>query len=92
MESSDLKDALFDDDVLVELVGEHGLDEVLEAVLELKATVVQQLREDAETGWRSERNPRWRNGATAIVIRAKSRIQALERTMERRESGNLVDK
>ena len=80
-----LKDALFNDQDLFDYVHEFGLRPTLEDIVELRKTVADQLEADREYGVWSADNPQWRKSATALVIRAKSRIRVINDAM--REGG-----
>lgn len=80
-----LKDALFNDQDFFDYVHEFGLRPTLEDIVELRKTVADQLEADREYGVWSEGNPQWRKSATALVIRAKSRIRVINDAM--REGG-----
>ena len=80
---AEVKNALFDDDTLVDLVGEYGLQATYDAIYSFKATVVAQIREDQYDGWRTARNPEWGPKATALVIRAKARLKLLAAHIDR---------
>ena len=72
-----LKDALFNDQDFFDYVHEFGLRPTLEDIVELRKTVADQLEADREYGVWSADNPQWRKSATALVIRAKSRIRVI---------------
>ena len=80
-----LKDALFNDQDFFDYVHEFGLCPTLEDIVELRKTVADQLEADREYGVWSADNPQWRKSATALVIRAKSRIRVINDAM--REGG-----
>ena len=80
-----LKDALFNDQDFFDYVHEFGLRPTLEDIVELRKTVADQLEADREYGVWSADNPQWRKSATALVIRAKSRIRIINDAM--REGG-----
>ena len=80
-----LKDALFNDQDFFDYVHEFGLRPTLEDIVELRKTVADQLEADREYGVWSADNPQWRKSATALVIRAKSRIRVINDAM--REGG-----
>ena len=80
-----LKDALFNDQDFFDYVHEFGLRPTLEDIVELRKTVADQLEADREYGVWSVDNPQWRKSATALVIRAKSRIRVINDAM--REGG-----
>ena len=80
-----LKDALFNDQDFFDYVHEFGLQDTLDDISELRRTVADQLEADRDYGVWSADNPQWRKSATALVIRAKSRIRVINDAM--REGG-----
>ena len=80
-----LKDALFNDQDFFDYVHEFGLRPTLEDRVELRKTVADQLEADREYGVWSADNPQWRKSATALVIRAKSRIRVINDALRDRE-------
>ena len=53
--------------------------------MELRKTVADQLEADREYGVWSADNPQWRKSATALVIRAKSRIKVINDALRESE-------
>ena len=80
-----LKDALFNDQDFFGYVHEFGLRPTLEDIVELRKTVADQLEADREYGVWSADNPQWRKSATALVIRAKSRIRVINDALRDQE-------
>ena len=80
-----LKDALFNDQDFFDYVHEFGLHPTLEDIVELRKTVADQLEADREYGVWSADNPQWRKSATALVIRAKSRIRVINDALRESE-------
>lgn len=80
-----LKDALFNDQDFFDYVHEFGLQDTLDDISELRRTVADQLEADREYGVWSEGNPQWRRSATALVIRAKSRIRVINDALRDQE-------
>ena len=80
-----LKDALFNDQDFFDYVHEFGLRPTLEDIVELRKTVADQLEADREYGVWSADNPQWRKSATALVIRAKSRIRVINDALRDQE-------
>ena len=80
-----LKDALFNDQDFFDYVHEFGLRPTLEDIVELRKTVADQLEADREYGVWSADNPQWRKSATALVIRAKSRIRVIQDALRDQE-------
>ena len=80
-----LKDALFNDQDFFDYVHEFGLRPTLEDIGELRKTVADQLEADREYGVWSADNPQWRKSATALVIRAKSRIRVINDALRESE-------
>ena len=80
-----LKDALFNDQDFFDYVHEFGLRPTLEDIVELRKTVADQLEADREYGVWSADNPQWRKSATALVIRAKSRIRVINDALRKSE-------
>lgn len=80
-----LKDALFNDQDFFDYVHEFGLRPTLEDIVELRKTVADQLEADREYGVWSADNPQWRKSATALVIRAKSRIRIINDALRESE-------
>lgn len=80
-----LKDALFNDQDFFDYVHEFGLRPTLEDIVELRKTVADQLEADREYGVWSADNPQWRKSATALVIRAKSRIRVINDALRESE-------
>lgn len=80
-----LKDALFNDQDFFDYVHEFGLRPTLEDIVELRKTVADQLEADREYGVWSADNPQWRKSATALVIRAKSRIRVIHDALRESE-------
>lgn len=80
-----LKDALFNDQDFFDYVHEFGLRPTLEDIVELRKTVADQLEADREYGVWSADNPKWRKSATALVIRAKSRIRVINDALRESE-------
>ena len=80
-----LKDALFNDQDFFDYVHEFGLRPTLEDIVELRKTVADQLEADREYGVWSADNPQWRKSATALVIRAKSRIRFINDALRESE-------
>ena len=80
-----LKDALFNDRDFFDYVHEFGLRPTLEDIVELRKTVADQLEADREYGVWSADNPQWRKSATALVIRAKSRIRVINDALRESE-------
>ena len=80
-----LKDALFNDQDFFDYVHEFGLRPTLEDIVELRKTVADQLEADRDYGVWSADNPQWRKSATALVIRAKSRIRVINDALRDRE-------
>ena len=80
-----LKDALFNDQDFFDYVHEFGLIPTLEDIVELRKTVADQLEADREYGVWSADNPQWRKSATALVIRAKSRIRVINDALRESE-------
>ena len=76
---------MFNDQDFFDYVHEFGLRPTLEDIVELRKTVADQLEADREYGVWSADNPQWRKSATALVIRAKSRIRVINDAM--REGG-----
>ena len=68
---------MFNDQDFFDYVHEFGLRPTLEDIVELRKTVADQLEADREYGVWSADNPQWRKSATALVIRAKSRIRVI---------------
>ena len=80
-----LKDALFNDQDFFDYVHEFGLRSTLEDIAELRKTVADQLEADREFAVWSADNPQWRKSATALVIRAKSRIRIINDALRDQE-------
>ena len=80
-----LKDALFNDQDFFDYVHEFGLRSTLEDIAELRKTVADQLEADREYAVWSADNPQWRKSATALVIRAKSRIRVINDALRDQE-------
>ena len=80
-----MKDALFNDQDFFDYVHEFGLRPTLEDIVELRKTVADQLEADREYGVWSADNPQWRKSATALVIRAKSRIRVINDALRESE-------
>ena len=80
-----LKDALFNDQDFFDYVHEFGLRSTLEDIAELRRTVADQLEADREYAVWSADNPQWRKSATALVIRAKSRIRVINDALRDQE-------
>ena len=80
-----LKDALFNDQDFFDYVHEFGLRPTLEDIVELRKTVADQLEADRDYGVWSADNPQWRKSATALVIRAKSRIRVINDALRDQE-------
>ena len=80
-----LKDALFNDQDFFDYVHEFGLRSTLEDIAELRRTVADQLEADREYAVWSADNPQWRKSATALIIRAKSRIRVINDALRDQE-------
>lgn len=80
-----LKDALFNDQDFFDYVHEFGLRSTLEDIAELRKTVADQLEADREYAVWSADNPQWRKSATALIIRAKSRIRVINDALRDQE-------
>ena len=80
-----LKDALFNDRDFFDYVHKFGLQDTLDDISELRRTVADQLEADREYAVWSADNPQWRKSATALVIRAKSRIRIINDALRDQE-------
>lgn len=76
---------MFNDQDFFDYVHEFGLRPTLEDIVELRKTVADQLEADREYGVWSADNPQWRKSATALVIRAKSRIRVINDALRDQE-------
>ena len=76
---------MFNDQDFFDYVHEFGLRPTLEDIVELRKTVADQLEADREYGVWSADNPQWRKAATALVIRAKSRIRVINDALRDQE-------
>ena len=76
---------MFNDQDFFDYVHEFGLRPTLEDIVELRKTVADQLEADREYGVWSADNPQWRKSATALVIRAKSRIRVIHDALRESE-------
>ncbi len=76
---------MFNDQDFFDYVHEFGLRPTLEDIVELRKTVADQLEADREYGVWSADNPQWRKSATALVIRAKSRIRVINDALRESE-------
>lgn len=76
---------MFNDQDFFDYVHEFGLRPTLEDIVELRKTVADQLEADRDYGVWSADNPQWRKSATALVIRAKSRIRIINDALRDQE-------